>query len=213
MPDNEIIVQAIKNEKKVGHDLVKTYPYSKETTVPKQFATRILNNNEDRSFYSSNFDYVGIKLTQKIKKNKNSNNEDYELSDRNLFSKVDQALVSTVDLINNSIKTNDKKFIEAIFPVLVVPDDTLCVEKYDDNNESRIEKCEIIPYNIGKVFSELKDDKTFNMSKALILTIKGLEEFFDIVDPTDSSNSSKKTCIFSNFLFENKNEKPSSPLN
>ncbi len=103
-------------------------------------------------------------------------------TDGGVFDKISQAINSAYGLIANAqnLSAIDNSYYSLIFPVLLVPDNTLWQAKYDNqgNRQGKPEKIKRVSYFIGKEWL-IDGDKsnTYSISHLEIVTFSELGNF------------------------------------
>jgi hypothetical protein len=103
-------------------------------------------------------------------------------TDGEIFDKISQAVNSVYDLIYEAqhIKITNHSYFSLIFPVLVIPDNTLWQVKYDEQGvrQGKPERIKRISYFIGKEWSTGGiQSLTCSISHLEIVTFSELESF------------------------------------
>lgn len=125
-----------------------------------------------REYVAKSTDQVGRKQQDKL----------ITSTDSGVFEKISQSINSAYDFVleAQSLEVTNHSYFSLIFPVLVVPDNTLWQVKYDDqgNRQEKPELTKRISYFIGKEWSTGGIDSiTYSMSHLEIVTFSELENF------------------------------------
>ena len=104
-------------------------------------------------------------------------------TDGDIFDKISQAVNSAYDLITDSqnLKITTHSYFSLIFPVLVIPDNTLWQIKYDEQGarQGKPERIKRVSYFIGKEWftSSGLQSITYSISHLEIVTFSELHDF------------------------------------
>jgi hypothetical protein len=116
-------------------------------------------------------------------------------TDGGVFDKVSQAINSAYGLIDDAhnLRDMDYSYYSLIFPVLIVPDNTLWQAKYDKegSRQGKPEKIKRISYFIGKEWSMVGEESTrYTISHLEIVTFSEIENFVAnyLLEHLDSCN-------------------------
>jgi len=99
--------------------------------------------------------------------------------DDEFFERLSQAQNSAFDVIQYAARASDGEVIDAIVPILVIPDETLwCVDYTSDGDRSEPQQREQISFFIGQgvtLHNPMQGGAIFNLSHLEIVTFKRLQ--------------------------------------